>query len=365
MAENTDIKEAPVDKSKLFAIGPWPWILIMLSWLGGGIILTVMYGALVFVGYFVLFIGWLSKSVNIVKEDERAKLIFLGKIIKGIIGSGLTLTVYPLEILRRYPTGVKQLKMGTAGIQTKREVVEIKNEAGTNVLEKVTIPQIILPVTPIFNYQWPWNDEDLTAAIRFAPNPDDPDALIDKLEEPLLDIVRTAGGHKNYEWIMQNRVPFAEEVTRFLKEHKDLSAMINLFRLQNVTVAFKHIDVPELVKTGQSTEAAARHTGAADRIREREKRIGIGEGEKSIREALAAVLVDEKFKNIGITLEAMITLREMAKEGKTTYALVPQSVYGALSRALGGPAEQMIGGLSEQDFKDLLEMAKKLKGDAK
>lgn len=358
----SDIEEMPIDEPVLFPLGVLSWIGMLLLWALLGYILG-SFSKLVIIGYIVLFIGWLSKAINIVGESERAESIFVGRIIKKI-GSGLTLIVYPLEILRRYPTGVQQLEMAAAGIQTKREIMEIKNEAG-KVLEKITISEIILPVTPIFNFQWPHKHEDLIATIRNAPRPDNLIELIDKIEEPLLDIVRTAGGQRNYIWLQQNRVPFAEEVTELLKQHKDLAAMINLFRLKNITVSFKHIDVPETIKTGQTTEAAARHIGAADRIKEREKRIGVGEGEKAIRESLASMLVDPRFKEIGLNLEAMITLREMAREGKTTYALVPQTVYGALSRALGGPAEQMIGGLSEKEFKELLEMARKIKGDIK
>lgn len=359
----SDIEEAPVDEPVLFPLGILPWILMLIFWVLLGYYVSNNYSKFVLIGYIILFIGWLSKAANIIKEDERAESIFMGRIIK-LIGSGLTLIVYPLETLRRYPTGVQQLEMATAGIQTKREVLEIKNEAG-KVLEKVTIPEIILPVTPIFNFQWPWVHRDLVVAIRNAPKPDNLKEVINKIEEALLDIVRTAGGQKNYLWLQQNRVPFAEEVTALLKQHKDLAGMINLFRLKNITVSFKHIDLPPSIKAGQEAEAASRHLGAADRTKEREKRIGVGEGEKFIREALASMLVDERFRKIGLNLEAMITLREMAKEGKTTYALVPQAVYGVLSKALGGPADQAIGALTEQEFKELLELAKKFKGGAK
>lgn len=355
----SDIQEAPIEESVLFPLGVWTWLVMLVSWILFGYYISNNYNKLVFIGYAILFIGWLSKAANIIREDEKAESIFLGKIIK-MIGSGLTLTVYPFETLRRYPTGVQQLEMATAGIQTKREILEIKNGAG-KVLEKITISEIILPVTPIFNFQWPWTHEDLVTAIRNAPRPDNLKELINRIEEALLDIVRTAGGQKNYLWLQQNRVPFAEEVTALLKQHKDLAGMINLFRLKNVTVSFKHIDLPAAIKAAQEAEAASRHTGTAQRTVEREKRIGIGEGDRYIREALASMLTDKRFRSIGLNLEAMITLREMARDGKTTYALVPQAVYGVLSKALGGPADQAIGALSEQEFKELLELGRKFK----
>ena len=330
------------DISRLFTAPSGAWITVLALWLVGGVVLWKYPLALL--GYMLVFASWLVYNFQIVKEDERAKPVFLGQIGK-LVGSGPVFVLRPFEKLAKYPTGVQQITFAHAGILTQR---------------KGEITPVVLPVTPVLNFQWPWEDRELTLAIRNAPPPDAEGLkeLKNKIEEPFLDVVRTVGGQKTYEWIAQNRIRFAEEITGKLKESKDLTGLIRLFQLKNPTVSMKHIEVPETVKSGLETEAAALPKGRASKITEEQKRFGIAAGEEEIRRRIARVITE--YPNIGMNIEALITLREMAESGKTTHIIIPQQVYSALSKALGAPAEQAIAGMSDEQFRLLIERIERL-----
>lgn len=115
-----DIEETPLkEESRLFASNPLIWYVVIALWIWIGFLLTryFNYSFWVVAGYLLLFIGWFVNCYQIIKEDERAKPIFLGGIGK-VIGSGPTFILWPAEKLLRYPTGVQQVSFGTAGILT-------------------------------------------------------------------------------------------------------------------------------------------------------------------------------------------------------------------------------------------------------
>ena len=340
----SDIEVPPSkDASRILTAPLWVWTVILSTWFVIGLILLKYPLALL--GYIVLSIGWLVYSFQVVSEKERAKPVFLGQIGE-LVGSGPVFVLQPLEKLARYPTEVQQITFAHAGILTKKEG---------------EITPVLLPVIPVLNFQWPWKNKELTLAIRNAPSPTVKglEELKDQIEEPFLDIVRTVGGRHTYEWIAQNRVQFAEEVTEELKKSRDLTGLIELFQLKNTTISMKHIEIPEIVKTGLETEAAALPTSRATKIQEKEKRFGIAEGEEEIRRRMAKVI--SEYPDIGMNLEALITLRESMATGKAGWIIMPQEVSGALSKSLGGiPIEKAISGMSDKQFKKLVEMIEKL-----
>lgn len=318
------------------------WLVVMSLW-SLGVILLLKY-PLALLGYIVMLIALLYWDFTIVKENERAKPVFLGQ-IKKITGSGPVFILRPLEKLLRYPTGVQQITFAPAGILTKTK----------NGLESV-----VLPVIPVLNFQWPWDDNELTIAIKNAPPPNKEGLkeLVNQLEEPFLDLVRTVGGELSYEEISQKRVQFAEDVTKKLRESKDLTKLIESFRLKNSTVSMKHIKLPKTLEEALEERASAKATGEAAGIIERETRIGIADGEKVKRERILDVM--ERYPESGLTVEALITLREMAESGKTTHFVMPSEVYGALTRALGAPVEQVVAGMGKKEFGKLIEKLRKL-----
>lgn len=339
----------PKDASRILTAPSWIWTVVLGVWLiiGIGIGLALFEYPLMLLtllGYIILFVGWLVYSFQVVSEKERAKPIFLGQIGK-LVGSGPMFVLQPLERLARYPTEVQQITFAHAGILTKKE-----NE----------ITPVLLPVVPVLNFQWPWRNDELTLAIRNAPPPTEKglEELKNQIEEPFLDIVRTVGGRHTYEWIAQSRVQFAEEVTEELKKSRDLTGLIELFQLKNTTISMKHIEIPDVVKTGLEAEAAALPTSRATRIQEKEKRFGIAEGEEEIRRRIMEVIAEYPE---AMSLEALITLRESMATGKAGWIIMPQEVSGALSKSLGGvPIEKAISGMSDKQFKKLTEMIEKL-----
>ena len=348
----SDIEVPPSkDASRILTAPLWIWTVILTVWLiigiGIGLGLALFKYPLVLLtllGYIILFASWLVYCYQTVSEKERAKPVFLGQ-IRELVGSGPVFVLQPLEKLVRYPTEVQQITFAHAGILTKKEG---------------EITTVLLPVIPVLNFQWPWEDSELTLAIRNAPPPTTKglEELKNQIEEPFLDIVRTVGGRHTYEWIAQNRVQFAEEVTEELKKSRDLTGLIELFQLKNTTISMKHIEIPAVIKTGLEVEAAALPTGRATRIQEREKRFGIAEGEEEIRRRLVGIIAEYPE---ALSLEALITLRESMATGKAGWIIMPQEVSGALSKSLGGiPVEKAISGLSDKQFKELIKMVEKL-----
>lgn len=223
------------------------------------------------------------------------------------------------------------------------------------------LPSIILTVDPVLNFSWPWKDDELTKAIRNAPQPNE-DGLMELKNKSgglFLDIVRTVGGRYTYEWIMQHRTEFAEQIVLKLKEDKVLGGMIRSFQLKNLTVSLKHIEIDPTVRAALNDRATAEPRGQTIGIIEREKRVGIASGEQEIRKALNEVLL--KYPNTGQLIETLITFREMAASGKTTYFMLPPELVGALSRGLGGSADKKIAGMSDYEFNQLIQIIKGLK----
>lgn len=338
----TDITTPPLQElTRLMSAPKWAWSIVLSLWFLGGICLLRTF-PLALLGYLALFVGWLYWDFLIVREDERAKPIFLGKIQK-VIGSGPVFILRPLEKLRIYPTGVQQITFAQAGILTKT---------------KDKLQQVVLPVIPVLNFQWPWNDEELTMAVRNAPPPTKKGLkeLVNQLEEPFLDLVRSVGGQLSYEEISQKRLEFAQTVTEQLITSEHLIRLIGLFRLKNNTVSMKHIELPDNLKTALAKRAAALAEGEAEGIKERETRFGIAEGEYKIRRRILDVI--KEYPESGMSVEALITLRETVKTGKAAYLVMPQQVYNVLSRALGAPAEQVISGISDKQFNELVAKLK-------
>lgn len=339
-----ETEETPIEEERrLFASNPLIWYIVIAFWIWAGYLLIGYFNYSIWIGagYLLLFIGWFANCYQVINEDERAKPIFLGQIEK-VIGSGPTFILWPAEKLLRYPTGVQQISFATAGIMTAR---------GASIGEhKEVLPSIVVTVDPVLNFNWPWKDDDLTKAIRNAPPPTEEglQGLKNKIEGLFLDIVRTVGGKYTYEWIMQHRTEFAESIVLELKEDKVLGGMIRSFQLKNPTVSLKHIQLDKIVSDAMNKEASYYPEVRAKVLNEREIRIALNE-----------VLL--KYPNTGQLIETLITFREMAASGKTTYFMLPPELVGALSRGLGGSADKKIAGMSEDEFNQLIQLIKGFK----
>lgn len=355
----SDIIPPPLaEAGVMFPAGKMAWGAFVLLWLiaGAYLIISFKFGLLFVISYIIAFLAWVFIGFRQVNGDERAKSLLLGKILKGIIGPGPTFTLFPLEILRIYPTTMQTLPLTDpgkpAGIQTKAGQEEQFAEDGTVIT--VPIPKVILPVEPVLVFQWPWIDEELTATVRHAPPPDDLRSLRDLIEEPILDVIRTAGGQWDYIRITQNRTAFAEEVKELFKEHKDLASLIDLIKLKNALPSFKHIDTPKSVVEGQSAEAASFYTGRAERTKtilkaEGDKRAKIlaGEGQASyeaaVRTAILKVLTTKEYSDVAMKLEGMKAFIDASQGGKGTI-IFPTELLSALGGLLGGKSSSGVLG---------------------
>lgn len=335
---------------RMFANDPKYWVIAGVIWLLGWALLSALLwkiSAPVTVSYVLAFLTWLLLCAQVVKEKEMAKPVLFGVIAKKI-SYGLVLVLHPFEKLIRFPTEVRQISLNKAGIQTKAEEQD-----------KERVPRIVLPVEPVVNFRWSSDDDDLTESIKNAPSPDDEEALKNIFEEPILDVIRTVGGQETYLWVLQNRTVFADKVNQELdvktKESSDnlnikekaLVKLIRLARLRDITVSFKHMDMPEELKAQQEAEAAAIHKGEAAKIITIKQGEGTARAEAVVRTAILDVLVDEKYKNIAVMLEQMRALVAASQAGKATY-VIPADILTALGSALGGAPERTLGMSREQ-----------------
>jgi regulator of protease activity HflC (stomatin/prohibitin superfamily) len=347
----SDIENPPIYEPGIMFPAGKAWWIVGLLWFIPGIALLYRFdlGWLFITSYIIAFMAWLFVGARQINGDQRAKSLFIGKITKGVIGPGLTFTIYPLEELRIYPTTVQQIALTDPGtpakIQSKAGLEERYKDDGITKYN-VQIPKLTLEVDPVLSFQWPWNDEELTAAVKNTPHPENLLKLKNLIEEPVLDVIRTAGGQRDYIWITQNRTDFAEEVIELFKESKDLAKLINLYKLKNTLPSFKHIKLPQSVLDGQAFEVVAHNKGNAKKIEtvlEAEgRKIGMeleGEGkgnyEALVRKKILDVLTNQKYTDVAMKLEAMKAFVDASQGGKGTI-IIPTEFLSVLGGMLGG-----------------------------
>lgn len=333
----TDIIEPPlVEPHRFFTAPKWAWAMVLTLWLIGGIvtILYFNYSYISAIGYLVLFGAWLFYCYETIDEKHRAKPIFLGQIGKKN-GSGPCEVLKPFEKLSLISTEVQEVNLVRAGIQTKKGKTDDGEE----------IPRITLPVEVAVLFQFPWDDDELTALIRNAPDPENIDAIRNKVEEPLNDVVRTEGGKHDYLWIQQKRTDFAEAVTEMLKGSKDLLSLIRLFKFKNMITSFKHIETPDAIKNAQSSEASATYEGRALKTKtilkaqgDKEATILGGDArasaEAAVRTAILKVLTTKEYSDVAMKLEGMKAFVDASQGGKGTI-IFPTELLTALGGQLG------------------------------
>ncbi len=341
------------------------WYVALGLWLiVGAIILYKM--PIVIIPYMLAFGAWLYYGWSVISERENAVSVCWGK-MNALSSSGPVIVLRGIEKLLRYPTSAQQITFEKeAGIYTR---------TGKSMYdEKEILQSILLPVKIAINFTWPTTYEELRRTVKFAPPPTKKGLkeLADLLEELFLDIVRTVGGKYTYEEISQKRTTFSQKVANVINgkeslvgegegKAQQLQEMITLFRLGNLTVSLKHIEIPKDLKEAMQKRAAAFSLGEASRIAESSKRFGIAEGEAKIREALVTVL--NEYGENALKLEAFLTLVKTAQEGKSTYMILPEKVYSTLTQALGGSSpEQAFGGQSEEAIRRIFESVMKQGG---
>ncbi|MBU4338025.1 hypothetical protein KKB43_05240 [Patescibacteria group bacterium] len=369
---------------RMFAADTRYWFIVFALWFLGLVLLSALLGkisALVIISYAIAFLAWLLLfCARTIPENMRAKPVLLGVIGKKV-SWGTVEVLTPFEKLILFPTGVQQVnltgkskkddenkdlkeKKTGAGILTKAGFEEIKLEDGAIV--KIQVPSILLPVEPVLNFRWPSDDDDLTEAIKNAPSPDDLESLRDKIEELILDILRSVGGKRTYVWLLQNRDLLAAEVNEALRlteaeanefdspknnkveiiavsPKKALAQMIHLMRLRNMTVSFKHMDLHKDLLDAQIAEASSIHRGeAAKKILKLE-----GEGkayaEAAVRTAILDVLTSEKYANVAMRLEGMKAFVDASQGGKGTI-IFPTELLNALGGLLGSKSSSNVLG---------------------
>lgn len=315
------------------------WLLIWIVMAVSLVILSAIFGLIgLAVGIFT-FSAFHYYCFEKTGKKERSISEFQER-LDNVYESGPALVLKPFWSLPqdlRYPTGVLQLEFETsAGAVTAAGKYKDPGEHG----KEEDYESTVLGIKPVLYYMWPVKRNDLLVAVKNAPAPNDIAGLKDLFEEDILDVVRTIGGGKVWKDIMQNRLAFRDGATELLRNRIDY--IINLTRLKPLALVIKHADIAQKLKDEITSKEIARYEGGAMRIKEREKRIGIAEGEAEIRNAIMAIHIKPEYQKIAMDIERNITIRQSAGEGKTTYLAFPSEIYSALG-SFGGksPAETM------------------------
>lgn len=293
---------------------------------------------------FGVVIVWYILGYRIVREDENAVIVFLGR-PRRMAPSGLTHTFWPLEYVRRFTTNLLQLDFQRAGIVTKEGKFEGKEYKEADIGVDFSL-----------YFRWPKTFEKLRETLRIVGNPQDIASLTNLFEETVKDAGRATGGKKTYREINSDRKAFAQEVVATLVDEKE--DPINQAQLDYIRLVIRHIEWPKELRDAITKPEIARLEKEAYITKKEGEQRGIeliGEGDAYAKERL--------FKAIGkepenLQKEILLTLREMAKGTSNTILFsIPSRVTDVLEEIFGGKGKNMdIEKLSESQKTKLLSM---------
>lgn len=286
---------------------------------------------------------------RIIKEDERAVKMFLGNpewFKKPIVESGFCWIPWPLAKLRRYTTNLVELEtFKKATIFTKEDTYDGKK-----------FGEARIEVDTSFRFYWPQKKGDIIKCVKHLPNPTNMKKLKNIFEEPILEHVRTVGGHRVWKELTRDRAKISKDI--FESWEKDEKSILKKVNLLFPKVILDHLELPpELLKAMDKPEVArlekiATITGAEGKKRELELE---GEGKAHAHKKYLDS-IGEKIENI--QKEVLYTLREMAQGTSNTILFeIPTAVTGVMDNVFSGKSSKL-------DFREIAKTVSGLKEGA-
>lgn len=271
----------------------------------------------------VFFVTWFILQLRIIRETSRAVVVRMGNPVY-VIQSGLKHIWWPFEWLSFFPTTIQELNFRPAGIIT---------SAGT--YNGAKYGQALVVVETATYFRWPETDEGLIKALR-AFGTTDLSEIADRLEESVLDTVRTVGGGKTWGYIAQERKQLAQEVRDSLGDEEE--DPMKIAGLKDIRVAIKHAELPkDLMESLTKPEIARLEKEAAITKAQGEKQAVIlnGEGVANARKKLFAAIGKDP---IDMQKEVLLSLRDMAKGTANTIFPIPTKLLDVFEGTFGSKA---------------------------
>jgi regulator of protease activity HflC (stomatin/prohibitin superfamily) len=307
----------------------------------------------------LVFAVWLLLGFRIIRENENAVVVFLGK-PRRTATSGLIHTWWPFEYVKRFTTNLIELNFANAGLITVKDA---------------NYGEINIGLETNLYFRWP-EDDALIQTVKVVAHPENTAFLTNLFEETVLDTFRTVGSSKTYREIMKDRKAFAEEVrTALLDEDADPVNQAGI-PAETLRLTIKHVHLPpgfeetlsqpeiqrvKMVATGFEAQATKiKLEGEGKGLKK--KHALEGEGIASARESLYKAIGTNKEN---LLKEALLTMREMAQGTSNTILFpIPSGLSDMLSETLGKKGvitdavdlNKIIAGLSD----DQLKLAMKL-----
>ena len=234
-----------------------------------------------------IFLIWIVKSFNILKEYERAVIFRLGRVLKQAKGPGVVLILWPIDKMTRVSLRVVTWEIPPQDVIT-RDNVSLK----VNAVVYFRVVQAIQAIVQVENF-------------RFA------------VEQAAQTGLRSVLGEVELDDLLSQRETLNEKLQAILDEHTEPWGV----KIDRVNL--KQVDLPQTMQRAIAAQAEA----------ERERRAKIiaatGEFQASAKLAEAASVLNRE--PIAITLRYLQTLVEIGVEKNTTVVFpLPLDLLGGL-----------------------------------
>jgi len=299
------------------------------------------FGDIVTILAIPLIIVMITRSLYVIKANERALREFLGKPGK-TVESGLRFALWPFFWFTRYSTELVELPLSTVGVLTKKD--------GEN-------RQIKMNIDAVLYLYWP---ENLAQVRVNLPSSHDVTKLADVLDEQTLQAVREKLSDKSWTEIWSRRKACGDDITAELKSF-GIQYALNKAGVTDFYIVIKHVEPPEGLEKAISDPEIARL--------EKESAITRGEGSSAVIRLEGQAKADARnmlFSAIGnnpdrVRLELLLTLREMAQGTSNTILFpIPAEITSALSQMFGTrpglDPSQLLNTLTDAQKKALINL---------
>lgn len=316
----------------------------------------------------ILVFCYITRCFRIVKEDEVAVLVTLGR-PRRVVKSGFIFVLFLFQWLKKYPTHIvviplREMGLVTVGgkvkfVQNNPSVIKLgenqcrpekagsseQTEEETNLLraqvnisgEETTYGEARITITPTLCFTFPENNDLMEKTIRRVGDPYNKEKLKDLFEEPTIDAIRSVGGSKLWRMIALDRKKLAEETVITLQDEEN--DPIKLAGLTNVKIILAHMKLPTGLEEAITKPEIARLEGAALRTAKAAEADGIkktrGAANDMERDRIKKVNAEIAGNPSKERMELVYAFREMATGPNNTMLVLPPEIAATLSNILG------------------------------
>ncbi|HEX4155172.1 MAG TPA: slipin family protein [Acidobacteriaceae bacterium] len=244
-----------------------------------------------------LILVWISKSVNIVREYERAVVFRLGRVLTNAKGPGVVLILWPIDKIIAVSLRIVTWEVPPQDIITKDNV-----SLQVNAVVYFRVVDAVKAIIEVENF-------------RFA------------VEQAAQTGLRSVLGEVELDDLLSQRETLNEKLQTILDEHTEP------WGIKVTRVNVKQVDLPQEMQRAIAAQAEAE--------RERRAKIIAAEGEFQASAKLSEAATVLSREPIAITLRYLQTLIEIGVEKNTTVVFpLPLDLIGGLSQRFSSVVPQ-------------------------